>query len=55
VIFEKTAVSCGMWKSSYEKVDVGKAEDRLVNWLWLLKTALRAPHVIHISAISPSF
>jgi hypothetical protein len=30
VIFAKTAVSCGLWKSCCEKSAVEKAEDRLV-------------------------
>jgi hypothetical protein len=30
VVFEKAAVSCGLWKSCCEKAAAGKAEDRLV-------------------------
>jgi hypothetical protein len=33
VTFEKTAMSCGLWKSSCGKAVVQKAEDRLVEQL----------------------
>jgi len=41
--FEKAIVSCGLWNSSYEEVAIEKAEDRLVNWLWLLKNRFTDP------------
>jgi hypothetical protein len=55
VAFAKAVVACGFEKSSCEKHGVEKAEDRLVQQLWLLKQMLNGPHMSSIAQISPSF
>jgi hypothetical protein len=45
VAFEKAVAGCGLLKSSCEKTPVGKAEDRLVNHLWLLENPCKRTHM----------
>jgi hypothetical protein len=47
VAFAKASVSCDFEKSSCEKHAMGKAEDRLVQQLWLLKHMLNSPHIFY--------
>jgi hypothetical protein len=49
VAFAKAVVGCGLWKNSCEKAAVGKAEDRLVERLWLLEKHLSLTHGPHAS------
>jgi hypothetical protein len=55
VAFAKAVVGCDFEKGSCEKHAVGKAEDRLVQQLWLLKQMLNGPHMSSIAQISHCF
>ena len=57
VTSKKAVVGCGCRKNSCAEVAVEKAEDRLVEYLWLLQKSTNRPHMsftVHTTQPSPS-